>query len=323
MEKFWRVFPLMPLLGMIFGCGVISKTPDWTKAQVLAEKLDHPLAITVDGAFIYYVTGGTLASLHEGTSGVWKMPLNGGAPVQLFKGYQKDEHTVHLPDTFVLATDEKYIYWSSGYIWRTPKDGGASEIVTAGTPTEMVVDDAKIYWHNYVGEGMKPTPVYSVAKKGGTPQVLSDAVTILAIALDKDFIYWAQPDGIYQKPKNGGPQTKLYTPPDKQSLNDMLRDDENFYVMQGPPGKTALYRIPRNGSAPVQLAPSINNAHKFYADKTHIYFVVYEQSQTFIHKVAKTGGASVALDGGYLASYTVGANKIYLTDIARILTLDK
>ena len=124
------IISICAVLVLILDCAETKKSPEWQKAKVLAENVDHPSAITSDADFIYYVTGGTIASLNAGTSGVWKMPLAGGEPVQLFKGYKINENSVILPDTFVLAADEKYVYWSSGAIWRTPKTGGAPPFLT-------------------------------------------------------------------------------------------------------------------------------------------------------------------------------------------------
>ena len=322
-QKTNLIMALSSLLAMILGCSGIGKSPEWQKAQMLADKVDHPQAVITDEKFIYYVTGGTIASLNEGTSGVWKMPLAGGQPIQLFKGFQKNERSVVLPDTFVLAMDEKYVYWTSGIIWRTPKDGGESQEITAGMPTEMLVDDTKIYWHNFAGEGMRATPIYSADKNGGEAKAITDAANISAIALDKEFLYWSQPDGIYKMPKAGGEKSKVYSPPEKHQITDMLADNDNFFIMQGD-GKMSLFKVPKKGGEAVKLASEINNAYHFYLDETHVYFVRNESYfETSISKVSKSGGEVTKIDSGYIASYTVGKDKIYVTDIAKIYALGK
>jgi Domain of unknown function (DUF5050) len=314
---------LTALLTMVLGCSETAQAPDWAKAKVIADKLDHPSAITTDDKNIYCVTGGTIASLNEGTSGVWKMPIDGGQPVQLFKGYQKDKNTVVLPDTFVLATDEKYVYFSAGYIYRISKDGGEPQQITAGTPTEMVLDNDKIYWHNYVGEGMKPTPIYSVNKNGGEVKTLTDAVNISAIVVDKDFMYWSQSDGIYKTPKNGGEKTKVYSAPASLSINGLIADNENFYFTQGN-GKNALMKVSKNGGQATKLADEINHVFQFYVDEKFVYFINNEGTfGTSLNKVSKTGGEITKIDSGYLASYTIGKDKLFVTDIAKIYELAK
>ncbi|HVE57431.1 MAG TPA: DUF5050 domain-containing protein [Pyrinomonadaceae bacterium] len=323
MKKLNLILPLMFILGVILGCSATKKEPEWQKAQVLAEKVDHPQAITTDDQFIYYVTGGTIASLNEGTSGVWKMPLAGGQPVQLFKGCQIDKDHVLLPDTFVLATDEKYVYWSSGAIWRTPKTGGESEKITTGMPTEWALDDARIYWHNFGGENSPPTPIYVVDKKGGEAKAFTEPVITTGIVLDTDFLYWAQSDGIYKLAKSGGGKIKVFSPPEKQSVSGLSADKDNFYFTLGD-GRNALMKLNKLGGEPQKIAPEINHIYKFYTDGKFIYFIKNEGSfETTLNKVSVNGGEITRLDNGYLASFTVGTDKVFITDIARIYSLAK
>ena len=160
-------------------------------------------------------------------------------------------------------------------------------------------------------------------KKGGEAKALTDTANISAIAIDKDFFYWSQPDGIYKMPKNGGEKTKVYSAPEKQQITDMIADGDNFYLMQGD-GNMSLFKVAKKGGEATKIAPSINNAHHFYADETNIYFVLNEGSfGTSLNKVSKNGGEVTKLDSGYIASYTVGKDKIYVTDIANIYELAK
>jgi hypothetical protein len=311
------------VLALLLGCSETAKKPRWQKALVLAENVDHPAAITTDENFVYYVTGGTIASLNEGTSGVWKMPLAGGAPVQLFKGRKIDENKGILPDTFVLATDEKYVYWSSGAIWRTPKAGGESVEICGGKPTEWALDETHIYWHNFGGENSPPTPIYTVDKKGGEAAALTEPVITSGIVLDKDFLIWAQADGIYKIAKIGGEKTRLYAAPEKLSISGLAADANNFYFTEGS-GRNALMKLSKQGGEAVKIAPEINHAYAFFADGNFVYFIKNEGSfDNSLNKVAISGGEIVQIDNGYPASLTVGANKVFVTDIANIYALDK
>lgn len=314
----------MSLLGMILGCGgTTEKKAAWQKAKVLAENVDHPAAIVSDDLFVYYVTGGTIASLNEGTSGVWRKPIAGGEAVQLFKGHYIDKDHVILPDFFVLAVDEKYVYWSSGEIWRTPKMGGESQKITAGTPTEWTVDDSKIYWHNFGGEHAPPTPIYVADKSGGEPKAFTEPVIISGIVGDKEYIYWAQADGIYKQAKNGGEKSKVYAPTEKQSVSGLIADKDSFYFTLGN-GRNALFKLSKNGGEAVKLAPEINHVYKFHADETDIYFIMNEGSfGTSLNKVSKNGGEVIKIDSGYLKDFTLGKNEIFITDISNIYTLAK
>lgn len=323
MRKANLILPFMILLGIILGCGESKKKPEWQNAKILANKLDHPAAIISDEKFVYFITGGTIASLNEETSGVWKMPLSGGEPVQLFKGRRINENNVIVPDFFVLATDEKYIYWSSGIIWRTPKEGGESQKITSGAPTNLAMDDSKIYWQNFIGEGNPPAPIFSADKTGSESKALTEPLITSGIVVDKDFMFWIQSDGIYKIPKNGGEKSKIYSAPQSETVSGLITDDENFYFTQGN-GRNALMKLSKNGGAALKLAPSINHTNKFYADETHIYFVMNETSfSNSLNKVSKNGGDVTKLDDGDLNSFNIGKNRIFVTDITNIYALEK
>jgi Domain of unknown function (DUF5050) len=309
------------LIGLAIGCSQTAKAPDWPKAAVLAQNLDHPAALTADDKNIYFVTGGTIASLNEGTSGVWKMPISGGTPVELFKGYKKDEKTVVLPDGFVMATDDKYVYFSAGNILRVSKDGGEAQVITPGFPTEMVPDNDRIYWHNFVGEGMQPTPAYSVDKKGGEAKPLTGAVNISAIAIDGEFLYWAQPDGIYKTPKDGGEPAKVFTAAEKTDISGLAIAGDDLYFSCGS-GRNALMRVSKKGGEAETVTDEINHTFPFYPDGDSVYFIRNEGTfGTSVNRVSKGGGPVTKLDSGYVANYFVRNGHIFIADIARIYDL--
>lgn len=319
------IMALSTLLTMVFGCSPTAKAPEWTKAKVLAEKLDHPSAILTDEKNIYYVTGGTIASLNEGTSGLWKMPLEGGQPVQLFKGYKKDEKTVFIPDTYVLATDEKYVYFSAGYIYRIPKDGGEPEQITLGSPTEMVVDDENIYWHNYVGEGMENVPINMVAKKGGPAQSITEKVIVTGFAIDKEYFYFSTPDGVYKLSKKDKTQTKIYTI-EKGQIRQIVADQDFIYTEHWQDPKVQIVKISKkdNSAIPLGQPAYINTTHLMQIDESNLYLMVEKGSfNDYLGKMSKITGEITEIDNGYLASFTVNKNKIYFTDIARIYEIAK
>ncbi len=321
-NKLTLFMTLTALFTMALGCSQTVETPDWSKAKVIAEKLDHPNAITSDDKNIYFVTGGTVASLNEGTGGVWKMPIGGGQPVQLFKGYKKDEKTAFIPDTFVLATDENYVYFSAGYIFRVLKDGGEPEQITAGTPTEMVLDDENIYWHNYVGEGMKPTPIYSVGKKGGEVKTLTEPANISDIAIDNEFLYWSEPNGIYKISKKGGEKTKVCDSGISKQIRAMTVAKNSIYFVQDD---SSLYKLQKEGNGYYLVTQNINSVYKFFIDEENVYFVGNRGSfGTSIRKAQiKLNAENTEVDGGYLASYYIGKDKIYVADISKIYELSK
>jgi uncharacterized protein DUF5050 len=317
----WRVAALSILVGGLSGCELKNTEPSWTKSKVLAAKLDHPQAIAVDGKYLYFILGGTVASQNEGTNNVMRMPIEGGTPAVVFKGGAK-----YIPDTFFLMLDEKYAYFSVGSLVRVPKDGGGplEDISIAGMPTEFVMDNENYYWYPFVGEGMPPAPFYSIPKKGGTAQAITDPrPSANGLCIDDQFIYWIQTTGIYRKPKTGGEITQVYTTPNGQITSGLKLDAENFYFTQGT-SKHALYKLSKGGGEPVLLAKSIDSAVDFVVGETDVYFQRERSMYTdFLSKVSKNGGEVIDLDYGYLRSLAVGKTDVYFTDVSNIYSIPK
>lgn len=316
----WRLATVAILFGGLSGCGVKNSEPRWPKSKVLASGLDHPQAIAVDEKHIYFVMGGTIASQNEGTNNVMRMPIEGGPPSVVFKGGDK-----YIPDTFFLTLDERYVYFSVGSLVRVLKEGGPlEEISIAGMPTEFVMDNENYYWHPFVGEGMQPAPFYTVSKKGGHAQAITDPrPSANGLCIDDQFIYWIQTTGIYRKPKSGGEITQVYATPEGQISSGLRLDADNFYFTQGR-SKHALYKLSKSGGEPLQLAKSINSAADFVLGETDVYFQRERNLNTdYLSKVSKTGGEAVDLDYGYMRSLAVGKTAVYFTDINTIYSIPK
>ena len=92
----------------VLGCrSITQKAPSWTKAKVLSDNEDHPSKIICDGQSVFYVTGGTVASQHEGTNNIKRISLKDGSVSVIVKGGDR------IPDA-TLAADAKFLYWSDG-----------------------------------------------------------------------------------------------------------------------------------------------------------------------------------------------------------------
>jgi hypothetical protein len=314
------ILPMMILLAMILGCGEIKTKPkQWKNAKPLTERLDHPNALASDEKFIYFITGGTVASKNEGTNNVMKMPIEGGAaPTVLFKGGEI------IPDADAIALDETHVYFSANGLRRVPKNGGEATLLTrAFMASEIVVDNENVYWRPFVGEGMSPAPVYAVSKTGGEPKTLTDPrKTANGLCIDDKFVYWIQTDGIYKTDKQGGANIeKIYSmPPDGEISSDLKMDADNFYFMQVK--SRNLMRLSKTGGEPKQLAKDVG---KFWVAENEIVFQRWVHSfDMAIVKVDKNGEGETTLDAdGYLADLTIGKSKIYLSDIVKIYELEK
>jgi hypothetical protein len=306
-----------------------SNPPSWTKATVLSDKEDHPSKIVADGDAVYYVTGGTVASMDEGTNNIKKISLKDRSVSVLVKGGEI------IPDT-TLAIDGKYLYWSDGgSIMRVPKGGGASEkiIPNAPKPDEIAIDDENIYWLIWGGEGSPPEPLMVAPKKGGEAKALTPKyLGASGIAVDNDFVYWMTGDGIKKIRKTGGEVTEVYHNSSKSPSLGLRMDADNFYFCQmAGKGYSSLMRLSQKTGELTQLAPSVNHTLDFIVDDVNVYyFADVPNTGSFgpdaIRKVLKTGGESIALDQGstgWTKFLAADSRQIYFTDISKVYAIAK
>ncbi len=321
------------LLLAILGCRSITQPkPSWTKAKVLSDHEDHPSKIISDGQYIFYVTGGTVASQHEGTNNIKRISIKDGSVSVIVKGGDL------IPDS-TLAIDEKFLYWSDGgNIMRVAKDaaeGIASEKIVAGAPKpdEIVMDDENIYWLIWGGEGSPPLPVMFAPKKGGEAKRLTPAYAgTSGISIDKDFVYWMTGDGIKKISKKGGEITEVYHNPAKTPSLGLMQDADHFFFMQmNSNGYSALMKLEKKSGEVTQLAPSINHTFEFTIDDTNVYYFdeipgTGSFGPVALKKVPKTGGDPVTLDSGqagWVKDLAVDTKQIYFTDISKVYALAK
>ncbi|MGZ5435922.1 MAG: hypothetical protein ACXWID_17905 [Pyrinomonadaceae bacterium] len=105
LKPFQTVLAISLLLLAVLACRSTNqpKAPSWTKAKVLADKEDHPSKIVSDGEAVYFVTGGTVASMNEGTNNIKRISLKEGTVSVLVRGGRV------IPDQ-TLAVDDKFLY---------------------------------------------------------------------------------------------------------------------------------------------------------------------------------------------------------------------
>lgn len=315
----------------VLNCRSLNKpaTPSWTKAKVLADKEDHPSKIVTDGEAVYYITGGTVASQHEGTNNIKKISLKDGSVSVLVKGGEI------IPDE-MLAIDDQYLFWSDGgNIMRVPKSGGQSEkiIPHAPKPDEIVMDRDNFYWLIWGGEGSPPEPLMFAPKQGGeakelTPKYLGTS----GIAVDQEFIYWMTGVGIKKIRKTGGDVTDAYRNPSKSPSLGLRMDADNFYFCQmATNGYSALMKLSKKTNEVTELAPSINHVMDFIVDDASVYYFDNVRGEGSFGPVAlmtisKAGGNPVELDrgnGAWTKYLAVDSKQIYFTDISKVYALAK
>jgi sugar lactone lactonase YvrE len=324
------VLALTLLLLAIFGCrSTTQPKPSWTKAKVLADNEDHPSKIISDGHYLFYVTGGTVASKNEDTNNIKRIDLKSGTIAVLVKGGAR------IPNA-ALAVDEKFLYWSDGAnILRVPKEGGDSEIIVPGAPNpdELLLDNDNIYWLIWSGEGSPPEPVMFAPRKGGAAKQLTEPqMGTSGLSLDKDFVYWMTASGIKRVPRNGGEMTEVYHNSSGSPSLGLAQDADNLYFCQmNNNGHSALMKLPKHGGAVIQLAAAINHTQQFVVDEANVYyFADFEDMGSFppvaLMRVPKSGGDPVTIDqgsAGWVNYLAVDGAQVYFTDISKVYAVGK
>jgi hypothetical protein len=319
------------ILLAVLGCRStnFSNGPSWTKTKVLSEKEDHPSKIVTDGEAVFFITGGTVASMNEGTNNIKKISLKDGAISVIVKGGKI------IPDE-MLAVDDKYLYWSDGgNIMRVPKGGGDSEKIIPGAPKpdEIVMDDENFYWLIWGGEGSPPQPVMYAPKSGGAPKELTPRfLGTSGISIDQDYVYWMTGDGIKKISKKGGDVIDVYRNTSKSPSLGLLQDAGNFYFAQmNSKGHSALMKLDKKTAVATQIAASINHVMDFTADDESIYYFDNVPGKgsfgpVALMKVSKSGGSPIEIDqgtAGWIKHLAVDAKQVYFTDIAKVYAIAK
>ena len=306
-----------------------SNVPSWSKTRVLSDKEDHPAKVISDGESVFFLTGGTVASMNEGTNNIKKVSLKDGAVSVLVKGGQI------IPDQ-ILAVGEKFLYWSDGgNIKRVEKGGGESETLVAGAakPDEMVMDGENLYWLIWTGEGSPPQPIMYAPRNGGEPKQLTPPQPpTTGLCLDGEFLYFMTGEGIKKISKRGGAVSDFYRNESKQPSLGLQQDAENFYFAQmNSSGHSALMKLNKKSGQVTQLAPSANHTMDFVVNHGNVYyFDEVPKTGSFgpvaLRRVSINGGESVDLDQGnasWIKHLAVDTKQVYFTDISRVYAIAK
>ena len=257
-----------------------------------------PMAIAVDGSYVYWgiyggpikrvpVTGGTsevLATgggpqpsfifvdatavywLHTIYAGIQSVPVAGGPTVNL---------TGSDSTPYSFTVDATYMYWVDyGGFRKMPLAGGDVydfQMTGYSTGGPIAVDSSRIYFGAYFGNsyGLYAIPI------GGGPPVTKyvDGQSVSHIALSPSRVYWANSNGdICSIHKSGGPilvhATKQFQPRD-------LKVDATSVYWGTVDGMIA--KAPLNGSAVTVLKPKTQLSTPFAlaVDETSIYWTEY------------------------------------------------
>lgn len=158
--------------------------------EIAASSFDSIAVLAVDSTNAYWVSLGDIL----------KAPLAGGAATVLVKN-------TGLGNVWGLASDGKHLYWTdrnnyrsddanTGAVRRIPVTGGAIETIASGLrgrPWDIATDATHVYW---VINAEKNGGVMRAAKTGGPASVVVGGQSSpVHLALDEDYVYWANAGG--------------------------------------------------------------------------------------------------------------------------------
>jgi len=221
-----------------------------------------------------------------------------------------------------IAVDAQNVYWAStGGIWSCPIagcPGSPTQVVAAGDPYTVVLDDVNVYWTDDLG-----STVHSAPKAGGPDTLLSDGgsdggglngargFTILgnsAFVTDKNF-------DLFRLPAGGGELTLLYTPDSGPYVGSPpLASDPNGVYLGGI---GELLRFDPGGTGPgTQLTSQVAAASGIRVDRGgSLYYADYGSGtgkDGTVGKLPTAGGATTTLAGNVISAEDVAINSAYV-----------
>lgn len=269
--------------------GSIMRTNlDGSNIETLASGLYPSAAITIDNNYVYWIA----------SDGVMKVPKNGGAIIKLvaWQAPSKESSAVFDREVAIygdVAVDDGFVYWvkcgADAQLAKVDKNGGQPIILVSGQycPTDLEIDDKNVYWLDY--------GVISKITKEGTnyQKVIDNQAGATSIAIDKDYLYWANEisftgtndNQVLRIPLSGGKPTVIFRGYFR-GIHNLKVYTSNLYWIKSPTvGDGILMKSEKNGNSVKKLttayAPylsnrlAINSKGVFFVDVANrrIYFV--------------------------------------------------
>jgi hypothetical protein len=151
--------------------------------------------VGVDAESVYWSAG-----VGQYATDIIKTNVDGGPPTTIASGPD-------IVEAFAVGRDAVYWTTNTGKIWKVGLAGGEPTLVTqSGSPTEIAVDAANVYW-------LSPGGIMKVGVSGGPQRQLAPD-QVASFAIDATNVYWVNGVGRLMKVgiDGGAPELAYVTP---------------------------------------------------------------------------------------------------------------
>jgi hypothetical protein len=197
-------------------------------------------------------------------------------------------------------------------------DGGVPVALvhpTSGTPVDLAVDDAYVFWVTDTGQ------VGRVAKGGGPPQVLRDitGASLAAIVLDTDHAYFTSDDSsgdnVYAMSKDGGGNAVLAS--NQGGLTGIAANASGVYWEKNTnnPQVGTVVGYADGGVAPFYQNPSMGYLSGLVADAQNLFWV---QDTGFVYEAPAAASGTVILlacGGSTINAFAIDQQNVYYASV--------
>lgn len=261
------------------------------------DSLCQPEQLTAPGHVYYFtVVGSEIYYSPSDSTGIWHIPVDGGAPTQLDAG-----NTTNYAD--LLVYDGGNVYWTSTLIDNFEKHDIQATDIATGVTTTLAINEVpvlriaagggRVYWGNIDVD----TNVVSIHRAPTTAGgMVEDVATLLDIQFVNDFA--VTPDRVYWNDIG----TILYSPHD--TISESVLQTVSMAPAYFEPTPTSLLytsvpggvsELPFKGGSATKLADEDGYGWLTY-DTEHVYFMtfVYGVSQsTTLWRASRAGDEPV------------------------------
>jgi hypothetical protein len=231
-------------------------------------------ALAADEGFLYVAVNRDLSKSAARSGRIARMPLRGGAPVNIATGVEPR----------VIAVDGDTIWVDDT---RMPKDGTKS-LTSSGAKGAMTfafdADNAYFTTPKGAGSGgdLSGARIFRMPKRGGSATVIAAKLPEEAtgLAVDATHVYfcavsWSTPDleraGVVGRVPKGGGEVEILAK-DQPSLRKAWIDDESVYFLSGRGGRQAsVLRVAKKGGDVAKVAAD-DTLEQATMDARAIYF---------------------------------------------------